>query len=145
MVRIYGPAGNDMRGGTVTLNFYDPDGHLLDYRRVEELANRERISLRTGCFCNPGAGETAEGLTAADMEAALAADADMTLPRFLQVIQHRGGKSAGAIRVSLGLASTFADVERFLAFAAGFRDQTRLTMGEVSFDIDSCRVIRDGS
>ena len=145
MVRIYGPAGNDRRGGTVTLNFYDPDGHLLDYRRVEELANAERISLRTGCFCNPGAGETAEGLTADDMEAALAADADMTLPRFLQVMQHRGGKSAGAIRVSLGLASNFADVERFLAFAAGFRDQTRLTMGEVSFDIDSCRVIRDGS
>ena len=145
MVRLYGPVTNDMRGGTVTLNFYDPDGHLLDYRRVEELASRERISLRTGCFCNPGAGETAEGLTEADMEAALIADADMTLPRFVQVIQHRGGKSAGAIRVSLGLASTFADLERFLAFAERFRDQTRLTMGEVSFDIDSCRVIRDGS
>ena len=34
----------------------------------------------------------------------------MTLPRFLQIITHRGGKSAGAIRVSLGLASNFADV-----------------------------------
>ena len=45
------------------MNFYDPDGHLLDYRRVEELAGRSGISLRTGCFCNPGAGETAEGLT----------------------------------------------------------------------------------
>ena len=42
----------------------------------------------------------------------------MTLPRFLQVMQHRGGKSAGAIRVSLGLVSNFADVERFVAFAA---------------------------
>ena len=50
-----------MRGGTVTMNFYDPDGHLVDYRRVEELAGARRISLRTGCFCNPGAGETAEG------------------------------------------------------------------------------------
>ena len=27
------------------------------------------ISLRTGCFCNPGAGETAEGLTEDDMRA----------------------------------------------------------------------------
>ena len=36
----------------------------------------------------------------------------MTLPRFLQVMQQRGGKSAGAIRVSLGLASNFADVDR---------------------------------
>ena len=70
---------------------------------------------------------------------------DLTLPRFLQVITHRGGKSAGAIRVSLGIASNFADVERFLAFAATLRDQTRLTMGDVTFDIESCRVIRDGS
>ena len=134
-----------MRGGTVTLNFYDPDGHLLDYRRVEELAGGSGISLRTGCFCNPGAGETAEGLTEDDMLAGVDAGADMTLPRFLQFIQHRGGKSAGAIRVSLGLVSNFADVDRFVQFAAGFRDQTRLTIGEVTFDIESCRVIRDGS
>ncbi|MGE5666979.1 MAG: hypothetical protein ACM338_02155 [Betaproteobacteria bacterium] len=55
------------------------------------------------------------------------------------------GKSAGAIRVSLGLASNFADVECFLRFAAGFRDQPTLTIGAVTFDIESCRVIRDGS
>jgi hypothetical protein len=69
----------------------------------------------------------------------------MTLPRFLQVIQHRGGKSAGAIRVSLGIASNFADVHTFVQFAAEFRNQTRITIGEVSFDIESCRVMRDGS
>jgi hypothetical protein len=49
------------------------------------------------------------------------------------------------MRVSLGLASNFADVQRFVAFAASFRDQTRLTIGEVTFDIESCRVIRDGA
>jgi len=145
MVRIYGPTKMSMRGGTVTFNFYDPEGHLVDYRRVEELASRERISLRTGCFCNPGAGEAAEGLTEQDMLAGLEQDVEMTLPRFLQVIQHRGGKSAGAIRVSLGLVSNFADVYRFVQFAAGFQDQTKLTIGEVTFDIDSCRIIRDGA
>ena len=145
MVRIYGPVTTAARGGTVTMNFYDPDGHLIDYRRVEELAGHERISLRTGCFCNPGAGETAEGLTAEDVAAALDSGGEITMPRFVQVIQHRGGKSAGAIRVSLGLASNFADVDRFLTFAAGFRDQARLAIGAVTFDIESCRVIRDGS
>ena len=145
MVRIYGPITTASRGGIITMNFYDPEGHLLDYRRVEELATRERISFRTGCFCNPGAGEAAEGLTADDVAAALAQNVDMTLPRFLQIITHRGGKSAGAIRVSLGIASNFADVERFARFAEGFRDQTRLALGEVTFDIESCRVIRDGS
>jgi selenocysteine lyase/cysteine desulfurase len=145
MVRVYGPASTAMRGGTVTMNFYDPDGRLLDYRRIDELAGLQRISLRTGCFCNPGAGESAEGLTEDDMRAGMAQGADITLSRFLQLMQHRGGKSAGAIRVSLGLVSNFADVERFLQFAAGFRDQTTLTLGAVSFDIESCRVIRDGS
>jgi len=145
MVRIYGPMTTASRGGTITMNFYDPDGHLLDYRRVEELASAQRISLRTGCFCNPGVGETAEGLTDEDFEAALDASTDMTLPRFLQFITHRSGKSAGAIRASIGIATNFADVHRFVQFAEGLREQTRLTMGEVTFDIESCRVIRDGS
>jgi selenocysteine lyase/cysteine desulfurase len=145
MVRIYGPLTTAMRGAVVTMNFYDPEGHLLDYRRVEEMAGLDGISLRTGCFCNPGAGETAEGITDADVAAALETVTDLTLPRFLQVITDRGGKSAGAIRVSLGIASNFADVARFLTFAERLRDQTRLTMGDVTFDIESCRVIRDGS
>jgi selenocysteine lyase/cysteine desulfurase len=129
----------------VTLNFYDPEGHLLDYRRVEELASSQRISLRTGCFCNPGAGETAEAITADDVEAAIAEAPDMTLPRFLKFITHRSGKTAGSIRISLGIASNFPDVQRFLAFAMTFRDQSKLAIGDATFDITTCRVIRDGS
>ncbi len=145
MVRIYGPVTMEGRGGTVTMNVYDADGRLLDYRRVEELASQERISLRTGCFCNPGAGETAEGLSETDMAAALRESADMTLPRFVQFVTHRSGKSAGALRVSLGLASNFADVYRLVRFVERLRDQTRMTVGDATFDIESCRVIRDGS
>lgn len=145
MVRLYGPASMAARGGTIAMNFYDPDGHLLDYRRVEELAGLDNISLRTGCFCNPGAGETAEDLTADDMQAGLAHGREITLPLFLQIMQHRDGKSAGAVRVSLGQISNFADVERFIGFASGLRDQSVLAIGEVSFDIEGCRVIRDGS
>jgi selenocysteine lyase/cysteine desulfurase len=145
MVRIYGPSTTHSRGGTVTLNLYDPQGHLLDYRRVEELAGAEGISLRTGCFCNPGAGEIAEGLTEEDMRAGLALGADINLLSFVRMMQERGHKSAGAIRASIGLVTNFADVWSFLKFIAGFRDQTRLTIGDVTFDIESCRIIRDGS
>jgi selenocysteine lyase/cysteine desulfurase len=127
------------------MNLYDPDGHLLDYRRVEELAGQQGISVRTGCFCNPGAGEAAEGLSEDDMLEAVMADREMSLPRFLQFITHKSGKSAGALRASLGIASTFGDVHRFLHFIGDLRDQTRLTIGEATFDIESCRVIRDGS
>ena len=83
-----------MRGGTVTLNFYDPNGHLLDYRRIEELAGLEHISLRTGCFCNPGAGETAEGLTEDDMRAAFFLRAPrslrLTLPAGVHALETAG-------------------------------------------------------
>ena len=104
------------------------------------------ISLRTGCFCNPGAGESAEDLSEADMRAGLdELGHEVNLPRFLQIMQSRGGKSAGAIRVSLGLVSNFADIDKYISFIAGFRDQTVLTIGAASFDIESCRVVRDGS
>jgi len=145
MVRIYGPADMTERGGTIALNLYDPDGHLLDYRRVEELAGLEGISLRTGCFCNPGAGETAEGLTDEDMQAGVEEGPAITLSRFREIVRQRGGKSAGAIRVSLGLVSNFSDVYRFITFTESLRDQTRLTMGDVTFDVDACRVLRDGA
>ena len=145
MIRLYGPANAERRGGTITLNFYDPAGYLLDYRRIEELASKQSISIRTGCFCNPGAGEMAEGLTREDMLAGVAEGATINLPHFLQIIQHRDNKSAGAIRVSLGLASNFADIYRFYQFATTFRDQTNLNIGKVTFNIESCRQIRDGS
>jgi molybdenum cofactor sulfurtransferase len=145
MVRIYGPANTENRGGTVTFNLYDPQGHLLDYRRVEELAGAEGISLRTGCFCNPGAGEMAEGLTEEDMEAGRALGTDANLLSFARLMRDQRHKSAGSIRASIGLVTNFADVWGFLRFIAAFRDQTRLAIGEVSFDIESCRIIRDGS
>ncbi|HRI18165.1 MAG TPA: aminotransferase class V-fold PLP-dependent enzyme, partial [Burkholderiaceae bacterium] len=145
LVRLYGPAGMVERGATVTMNFYDPQGQLVDYRRIEELAAQQAISLRTGCFCNPGAGEAAEGLTEEDLRAGVAEVGEgINLQRFLHFLQHRGGKSAGAIRVSLGIASNHADVARFLDFAAGLRNQTALSIGGISFDIESCRVVRDG-
>ncbi len=145
MIRIYGPVTTHARGGTITMNLYDPDGHLLDYRRVEELANKENISLRTGCFCNPGTGEIAEGLTEDDMQAGFEQGSGITLQSFLKLLQLRGHKSAGSIRVSFGLVSNFPDAWRFLQFAATFRDQTNLAIGDVTFDIASCRFIRDGS
>jgi selenocysteine lyase/cysteine desulfurase len=145
-IRVYGPASTVSRGATLTLNVYDAEGHLLDYRRVEELAGKQGISLRTGCFCNPGAGEIAEGLNEADMLAGYSLKEDINLQSFVKLLQVRGqNKSAGAIRASFGIASNFADAWHFLEFLRSFRDQTQPTIGEVTFDIPSCRVIRDGS
>lgn len=56
MGRIYGPGDVRDRGGTVSLNLLDPQGVLVDERLVAAESAAEGISLRTGCFCNPGEG-----------------------------------------------------------------------------------------
>ena len=58
-IRVYGPATWDRRGGTIAFNFLHPDGRVVDERFVDRVAAAHNISLRTGCFCNPGAGEVA--------------------------------------------------------------------------------------
>jgi selenocysteine lyase/cysteine desulfurase len=124
LVRVYGPTTMEARGGTLTINFYDPQDVLIDHRRIDNLAGRAGISLRTGCFCNPGAGELAHGLTEEDMVAGFAHGERMTFEQFLTVLEDRDGKSAGAVRISMGLASNFADVYKFWEFAQGFIDHT---------------------
>ena len=44
---------------TIAFNFLHPDGRIVDERYVDRVARSHRISLRAGCFCNPGAGEVA--------------------------------------------------------------------------------------
>ena len=123
LLRVYGPTDMDRRGGTITANFYDPHGKLIDHRKIERLANQAGICLRTGCFCNPGAGEVAHGLTQAEMERAFGSEGRMTFEQFLAVLERSDGKSAGAVRVSLGLVTNFADVHRMVRFARGLADR----------------------
>ena len=122
LVRIYGPTDMRMRGGNLALNFYDPDGKLVDHRHVESRANQSRICLRTGCFCNPGASEVAHGLSKEAMAEAFKDDERMTVDQFLSILEQKDGQSAGAVRVSLGLASNFADVYSFAQFARSLLD-----------------------
>jgi molybdenum cofactor sulfurtransferase len=117
-VRIYGPATSDRRGATIAFNFLHPDGREVDERFVDAVAAGHDISLRTGCFCNPGAGETAFSISRETLTGAEFADG-MILDDYIRLV---GMPSGGAVRASLGLASNFADVHRFISFATGFRD-----------------------
>ena len=111
LVRLYGPAQNEGRGGTVTFNLLTPGGAVVDYSLVEAQANRERISLRTGCFCNPGASEAAFGLMADELAPIFRHPETAQEDCRRQLLLERR-KALGAVRVSLGIASTFADVHR---------------------------------
>ena len=118
-IRVYGPATWDRRGGTIAFNFLHPDGRVVDERLVDRVAAAHNISLRTGCFCNPGAGEVAFSLSKERLAGRF--EEGMILDDYLGLI---GMPTGGAVRVSLGIATNFADVSRFMAFATEFVDLT---------------------
>jgi selenocysteine lyase/cysteine desulfurase len=120
LIRLYGAPNTHQRGGTVTLNFYDPDDHFVDHRVIEQAANQVNISLRTGCFCNPGGGEIALGYSKNELDLCFSSPLQRLTIDDLRVCVD--GKSTGAVRVSVGLASNFADVYRFAEFARSMVD-----------------------
>lgn len=120
LVRVYGPTSTNQRGATIQFNFFNANGNLVDCTEVERLANRESISLRAGCHCNPGAREIALGFTQDQMLGCFTEKDTLSYEQFLKAIE---GKTTGAVRVSLGLATTFEDVYKFMGFAEGFVDR----------------------
>jgi len=125
MARIYGPASTRDRGGTVAFNLLDPCGRVIDERAVARDTAAAGISIRTGCFCNPGATEGAFNLTKADWRRALRGRA-RTMDQNLDLL----GLPSLALRASVGLASNVDDVERFLAFVElTYRDRVAGTGG----------------
>jgi selenocysteine lyase/cysteine desulfurase len=119
-VEVYGPRSWQGRGATIAFNFLHPNGRWVDERFVDIVAERHNVSVRTGCFCNPGAGELAfsigkDTLIGGEFEDALIVD---------DYIRAMGLPSGGAVRVSLGLVTNFADVYRFVDFGRRFLDVT---------------------
>ncbi|MBI5943743.1 MAG: aminotransferase class V-fold PLP-dependent enzyme [Chloroflexi bacterium] len=120
LVRVFGPTkSTDDRGGAVTVNFYDQHGQAFDHRFIESEANKVNISLRTGCFCNPGAGEIALGISRVELDVCFTRPDHkdvMSIDEFRKCID---GKSSGAVRISVGMVTNFNDVQALLAFARG--------------------------
>jgi selenocysteine lyase/cysteine desulfurase len=122
LVRFYGPRTLEARGGTLTFNLYDAAGGVIDHRRVEEQAAERGISLRTGCFCNPGAGEIALGLRRDQLERCFAgSEGAMTRDDLRRCIDPG---ASGAVRASLGLATNFDDVWAFREYLRSFLART---------------------
>jgi molybdenum cofactor sulfurtransferase len=115
LVRIYGPVDTEHRGATVAFNITDRRGAMVPHHLVETQANEANISLRSGCFCNPGASEFALGHSRAEVQACRLA-AGVTSFDMQRYSECMGDRATGAVRVSLGMASNFSDVHRFIKF-----------------------------
>jgi selenocysteine lyase/cysteine desulfurase len=117
-VRIYGPRDDD-HGGTIAFNALDRFGVVIPFQLVETRADAGRVHVRGGCFCNPGAAEAAFRLDAPKMAACFERLRDgFTIPRLQRCLGR--ATAAGAVRASVGLATTSGDVGRLVDVVASF-------------------------
>ncbi len=118
-VAVHGPQDGASRGGTVAFNVFDRHGRWVPSWEVERWLAARRISVRSGCFCNPGAAERAFAFEAGEIRRCLPGaphgarhPEPFSTERFARCL---GGRAVGAVRVSVGPANGGRDVDRLLA------------------------------
>lgn len=116
LIKLFGPTDCNKKGGTIIFNVLDDNGNPLPYGSVEELANQNLISLRTGCFCNPGIDEVNNCITEEELAKYYSSSSNANYQEMLTFL----GKMRGAIRISVGIATTHQDLVRFISFLKNF-------------------------
>jgi selenocysteine lyase/cysteine desulfurase len=111
-VTVYGPTNLTDRGGTVAFNV-----NGVPYGDVERRARDCGVSIRGGCFCNPGASECAFGIDAATLNACVDTLGAAFTPEGFAACS---GRPVGAVRASLGLANNRDDVRRLVRVVASW-------------------------
>ena len=88
---------------------------------MEALCNQANISIRSGCFCNPGAAEYSMGISSEEVRSCFekARTKHFKMDHYVTCM---GDKALGAVRVSLGLATNFSDVYRFREYLSNCAD-----------------------
>jgi selenocysteine lyase/cysteine desulfurase len=121
VIELYGPTSAEDRGGAASFNVLDPEGAVVPYGIVERAAGSVGISLRGGCFCNPGAAEAALGL---DRPEALECYESMppgtfSLKKLAECLDYE--VAVGALRASIGIATNARDLDRLDRLLQDFR------------------------
>ena len=136
VIQVFGPTTTLDRGATVAFHVLDPSGDVFDVFRVACLAAQDGISVRTGCFCNPGDGEVAHAIAKEDMAGCFpAASGPATLAECFRIIADKTGKVPNTLRASLGLPTNFGDVYRLMRFLTRFVDRSVRDFTESQFEV----------
>ena len=112
LVQIFGPKDHQNVGGTIILGFYNKDGKRYEFEQIEEMANQHHISLRSGCFCNPGIDETNNCLTDNELATYYSSHESGDYKDMIKFL----GKMRGATRISVGIATTQKDIDILMNF-----------------------------
>lgn len=111
-VEVFGKTDLDHRGGTLVMSFFDEFGNKLAFEEVEEQANNKKISIRSGCFCNPGIDEVNNCLTRDELSKYYVSHEKGNYKDMINYL----GKMRGATRVSVGMGTNKADLDAFISF-----------------------------
>ncbi|KAF8885999.1 pyridoxal phosphate-dependent transferase [Infundibulicybe gibba] len=110
-------------GSLIALIFLSPTGEMIPNTFIEYSASKQKISLRTGCMCNPGGAAALLGIED-DMRKLYTG---VTLKDFEAAV----GRELGVVRISLGLASNFQDAWHVVQFATSIgKEESRRAMWE---------------
>lgn len=113
LIKLYGPANTENRGGTFLINFFDADDQPYPLQYIEQLAVENKISLRAGCFCNPGIDELNHWISEYQLKNYFTGREHGDYDDMIQFT----GRMRGAVRISFGLATTAIDIVKFIHFA----------------------------
>lgn len=121
LVAVYGPRHVENRGGTIAFNVLRSDRTAIPFSQVEDRAREAGVSLRGGCFCNPGAAERAFGFPARESARCFSElrDGEFSIERFAGCLGRE--IAVGAVRASVGIPTSVRDIERAIEVVESFR------------------------
>ena len=116
LIKLYGPQNSENRGANFLINLFDDAGSQYPCTFIEQLAGENNLSIRTGCFCNPGIDELNNSISELQLRQYFTSRTDGDYEDMISVL----GKTRGAIRISLGLPANESDIQRFITFCKRF-------------------------
>ncbi|MFI8380077.1 aminotransferase class V-fold PLP-dependent enzyme [Leeuwenhoekiella sp. NPDC079379] len=111
-VKLFGPCDRSDTGGTLIMSFFDSRNKVIPFEPIEKQANAKNISLRTGCFCNPGIDEINNNLSAEELDSYFNTRHTGNYNEMINTLQ----KLRGATRISVGIATNKTDLDYFIDF-----------------------------
>jgi len=119
IVKLFTPKNPADRGGTLILSFLTRDGQAVFFEKIEAEANKRMISIRSGCFCNPGLDEVYNCVSTESLQDYFSHKKDGNYHDMLAHLKIM----RGATRVSVGLATTSSDLNVFIDFVKSLKDR----------------------
>jgi molybdenum cofactor sulfurtransferase len=119
IVKVFGPESFDNRGGNIIMNFFDPNEKAYSFNEIENLTNDQLISIRSGCFCNPGIDEINNCITNEEISKYFMTRDNGDYYDMIAFL----GKMRGATRVSVGLATSKKDLDKFIELTRSLKNK----------------------